>query len=106
MQVVDSDELMLISNQGTLVRTRISEVSVLSRNTQGVTLIKLGKEESLVRTVRVDEIEDDGFDDDGHVIDVNPVELPTAEVSCEDVSATDDSQDPAADDSASDESAQ
>jgi DNA gyrase subunit A len=106
VQVVDSDELMLISNQGTLVRTRISEVSVLSRNTQGVTLIKLGKEESLVRTVRVDEIEDDGFDDDGHVIDVNPVELPTAEVSCEDVSATDDSQDPAADDSASDESAQ
>ncbi len=106
VQVVDSDELMLISNQGTLVRTRISEVSVLSRNTQGVTLIKLGKEESLVRTVRVDEIEDDGFDDDGHVIDVNPVELPTAEVSSEDVSATDDSQDHAADDSASDESAQ
>ena len=104
VQVVDSDELMLISNQGTLVRTRISEVSVLSRNTQGVTLIKLGKEESLVRTVRVDEIEDDGLDEDGNVIEASAVELPDVEAANVDVA--EDSQDPAADDSAIDESAQ
>jgi len=59
VQVADTDELMLISDQGTLVRTRISEVSVLSRNTQGVTLIKLGADEHLVGAVRVDEIEDE-----------------------------------------------
>ncbi len=59
VQVQDSDELMLISDQGTLVRTRVAEVSVLSRNTQGVTLIKLGKDEKLVGLVRIDEIEDE-----------------------------------------------
>ena len=59
VQVTDSDELMLISDQGTLVRTRVAEVSVLSRNTQGVTLIKLGKDEQLVGIVRLDEVEDD-----------------------------------------------
>jgi DNA gyrase subunit A len=61
VQVGDTDELMLISDQGTLVRTRVSEVSVLSRNTQGVTLIKLADDEHLVGVVRVDEI-DDGDD--------------------------------------------
>ena len=61
VQVADSDELMLISDQGTLVRTRVGEVSVLSRNTQGVTLIKLGKNEKLVGLVRLDEVEEDDF---------------------------------------------
>jgi len=44
----DDDEIMLISDGGTLVRTRISEVSSQGRNTQGVRLINLGKEEKLV----------------------------------------------------------
>ncbi len=39
---------MLISDQGTLVRTRVDEVSLLGRNTQGVTLIKLAEGETLV----------------------------------------------------------
>ncbi|MGO3057305.1 DNA gyrase subunit A [Halomonas sp. AOP43-A1-21] len=55
MQVYDSDEMMLITDRGTLVRTRVEEVSTTSRNTQGVMLIRLGKEEKLVKTVRVDE---------------------------------------------------
>ena len=62
VQVADSDELMLISDQGTLVRTRVVEVSLSSRNTQGVTLIKLGKDEHLVRLVRLDELADDDAD--------------------------------------------
>jgi len=43
------EEVMLISNSGTLVRTPIEDISVLGRNTQGVTLIRLGKEEQLVQ---------------------------------------------------------
>ena len=58
MQVYDSDEMMLITDRGTLVRTRVEEVSTTSRNTQGVMLIRLGKEEKLVKTVRVDEPEE------------------------------------------------
>jgi DNA gyrase subunit A len=48
LQVEDSDEIMLISNAGTLVRTKVDEVSVTGRNTQGVTLIRLGEDEMLV----------------------------------------------------------
>ncbi|PKM42511.1 MAG: DNA gyrase subunit A [Gammaproteobacteria bacterium HGW-Gammaproteobacteria-1] len=46
--VIDSDEIMLVTDGGTLVRTRVAEVSVLGRNTQGVTLIRLGEGEKLV----------------------------------------------------------
>ena len=40
VQVDDNDEIMLISNRGTLVRTRVNEVSTVGRNTQGVILIR------------------------------------------------------------------
>ncbi|MBB3183202.1 DNA gyrase subunit A [Halomonas fontilapidosi] len=60
MQVYSSDEMMLITDRGTLVRTRVDEVSISSRNTQGVMLIRLGNDEKLVKTVRVDEPEDNG----------------------------------------------
>ena len=39
----DNDQVMLISGGGTLVRTRVNEISVMGRNTQGVRLIKLAK---------------------------------------------------------------
>ncbi|MDP2243920.1 DNA gyrase subunit A [Pseudomonas sp.] len=55
VQVLDGEEIMLISDQGTLVRTRVGEVSSLGRNTQGVTLIKLAKDEKLVGLERVQE---------------------------------------------------
>ncbi|MBU1191280.1 MAG: DNA gyrase subunit A [Gammaproteobacteria bacterium] len=56
----DSDELMLISNAGTLVRTRAGEVSQMGRNTQGVRLIRLSDEEQLVGLERIVEPEDTG----------------------------------------------
>src|SRR5690606_33980858 len=56
-QVFGGEDLMLISNQGTLVRTRVDEVSLLSRNTQGVTLIRLGEGETLVGVERIPELE-------------------------------------------------
>ena len=46
--VNDDDEIMLISDGGILVRTRVAEISVLGRNTQGVRLIGLGNGEKLV----------------------------------------------------------
>ncbi|HET6632580.1 MAG TPA: DNA gyrase subunit A [Rhodanobacteraceae bacterium] len=54
LQVDESQELMLISDHGTLVRTRVAEVSQLSRNTQGVTLIRLPEQEKLVGVVRLE----------------------------------------------------
>ena len=55
VQVRDGDEIMLISDKGTLVRTRTDEVSSQGRNTQGVRLIKLKEGESLVGVERIDE---------------------------------------------------
>lgn len=55
ISVNDDDEMMLISNHGTLIRTPINDVSVLGRNTQGVTLVKLGEQERLVSLERVAE---------------------------------------------------
>ena len=51
--VKDEDEMMLISSRGTLVRTRINEVSVVGRNTQGVKLINLSNGEKLVSIDRI-----------------------------------------------------
>jgi len=53
IQVADDDDIMLISNGGTLVRTSAREISTLGRNTQGVTLIRLRKEEKLVGLERI-----------------------------------------------------
>jgi DNA gyrase subunit A len=55
----DNDEVMLISSGGTLVRTRVNEISVMGRNTQGVRLISLVNGESLVGIERVVEVRDD-----------------------------------------------
>lgn len=56
LQVFSGDELMLISDQGTLVRIRIDEISKVGRNAQGVKLINLSKGEHLVGIQRVEEI--------------------------------------------------
>ena len=56
--VTDENEIMLISDGGTLVRTRVNEVSIMGRNTQGVKLIDLSKEEKLVGLERIEESEE------------------------------------------------
>lgn len=67
VQVFDGEEIMLISDQGTMVRTRVDEVSVLSRNTQGVRLIKVKENELLIGLERIEETvvagESDAADD-------------------------------------------
>jgi DNA gyrase subunit A len=72
VQVTEAHELMLISNQGTLVRTRVAEVSQLSRNTQGVTLIKLPADEALVSVVRLEAEEDNGEEAEAPVPEGQP----------------------------------
>jgi DNA gyrase subunit A len=63
--VSEDDEIMLITNGGTLVRTRVAEVSSMSRNTQGVKLISLGEGEQLVGLERVVENGEDEDDEEG-----------------------------------------
>ncbi len=60
--VNDNDELMIITDGGTLVRTRVAEISVVGRNTQGVTVIRLDKKEKVIGVDRIEGLADD---DDG-----------------------------------------
>jgi DNA gyrase subunit A len=59
LQVMEDDEIMLISSNGTLVRTAVSEVSVMGRNTQGVRLIRLEPGQRLVGLARIEAIDDE-----------------------------------------------
>ena len=54
LQVQPTDELMLISSGGTLVRTRVGDISVVGRNTQGVRLIRLDEGDRLSGVERVE----------------------------------------------------
>ncbi|MCC5797439.1 MAG: DNA gyrase subunit A [Methylophaga sp.] len=69
VQVCDEDQIMLITNGGTLVRTPVKHVSLVGRNTQGVKLINLTKDEKLVGLERVIEDEDNGADADQQAAD-------------------------------------
>lgn len=53
IQVHEEDEVMLITNKGTLVRVPVSEISLIGRNTQGVRLIQVAQEEVLVNLERI-----------------------------------------------------
>jgi DNA gyrase subunit A len=69
LQVLESDDFMLISQGGTLVRTAVGQVSVLGRNTQGVRLMRLEEGDRLVGLARVQHIngDDEGAADDADI---------------------------------------
>ena len=91
-QLFSGDEIMLISDQGTMVRTRGDEVSVVGRNTQGVRIIRLKDSENLVRLARIAEPEEEELlIEDDAALDDNAAEAAaddnTAEGSSDDSSA-------------------
>jgi DNA gyrase subunit A len=62
--VTDKDELMLITTKGTLIRTKVNDIKVIGRNTQGVKLIKLRENEKVSAVARVLEDEDNVSEDE------------------------------------------
>lgn len=64
VQVDETDQIMLITDAGTLVRTRVSEVSIVGRNTQGVMLIRTADNEKVVGLQRIAETEDEENESD------------------------------------------
>jgi DNA gyrase subunit A len=59
IQVEDEDEIMLISSNGTLVRTGVEDISIMGRNTQGVRLIRVGSGQRLVGLARIEGMEEE-----------------------------------------------
>src|SRR3546814_15343085 len=88
--VVPSDEIMLITTAGVLVRTRVSEIREMGRATQGVTLINVDEDSMLSGVRRVAETdadeEDDGIEDAPDVpgADEGPGQQPGAATAGED----------------------
>ncbi|ERT12824.1 DNA topoisomerase (ATP-hydrolyzing) subunit A [Photorhabdus temperata] len=80
IQVEPTDQIMMITDAGTLVRTRVSEVSVVGRNTQGVTLIRTAEDEKVVGLQRVAEPEDDedGLAEEGEALENDNTHSPDA----------------------------
>ncbi|WOT06812.1 DNA gyrase subunit A [Shewanella youngdeokensis] len=69
VQVGEYDEIMLISDKGTLVRTPATGVSSIGRNTQGVTIIRTAEDEKVVGLQRIDEIQEEvELDEEGNPI--------------------------------------
>jgi DNA gyrase subunit A len=64
LSVADDDDVMLTTNAGTLVRTSAGEISRLSRNTQGVTLIRVAEGEQVIGMARVAAAEDEELIED------------------------------------------
>ena len=73
MEVIPGEHLMIISNRGTLVRTRVDEVSTVGRNTQGVRLIRTADDEFVVGMARVAEIEEEELDAEAAELDADAV---------------------------------
>ncbi|WP_299792770.1 DNA gyrase subunit A [uncultured Shewanella sp.] len=83
VQVGENDEIMLISDKGTLVRTPATGVSTIGRNTQGVTIIRTAEEEKVVGLQRIDEIQEEEVEVDGEgnpiVSDAEVTQVPAAD---------------------------
>ncbi|UTW02542.1 DNA gyrase subunit A [Amphritea atlantica] len=75
VQMFEGDDVMLISDQGTLVRTRSDEISVLGRNTQGVRVIRVAGDENLVGVARIEEpeVSEDALGEEGVIEEVGEV---------------------------------
>ncbi|WEM41437.1 DNA topoisomerase (ATP-hydrolyzing) subunit A [Photobacterium sp. DA100] len=89
VQVEDGDEFMMITNGGTLVRTRVAEVSRVGRNTQGVTLIRTADDEQVVGLQRIDEPEEEELIEDAELVEAENSaegETPTADTEADDSS--------------------
>ena len=77
--VCDDDEVMLITNSGMLIRTRVDEVSIVSRNTQGVRLIGLQGDQKLASIGKVVEANEQSDAEAGGQPDAGIDDLPDDE---------------------------
>lgn len=59
LQVSEEDHILMVTDEGTIIRTRVSEISIVGRATQGVRLMKPMQDEHVVAVARIVEPEED-----------------------------------------------
>lgn len=102
LNVVDGNHLMIINKSGIAIRLNVEKLRVMGRATQGVTLIKLDKKDSIaaVAKVIVEEGDEEEYDEEGNLIIADIVAEEGEEiVSTDDEGAENDAEDTASDDS-------
>ncbi|CAM4305159.1 DNA gyrase subunit A [Paenibacillus tarimensis] len=86
LKVVSNEEdLMIMTSSGTLIRTSMSGISTMGRNTQGVRLINIREEDSVATVTRVQRSEEPVLDADGEGEELPEGELPDIPVTGEEV---------------------
>ncbi len=74
-EVVDDDDLMIITTKGVVIRLKLKGVNIIGRNTQGVRMIRLDDEDSIADVTRVaktESVDDEGAEDNDHEKDEKP----------------------------------
>jgi DNA gyrase subunit A len=59
------EQLMLVTDQGKMIRTTVGDIRVMGRNTQGVTIFRVGENEHVVSVARIDESEEEELEIEG-----------------------------------------
>ena len=78
LDVTDKDNLMIINKSGIMIRTRVSELRVMGRNTQGVRLIRLNNDDEISSIAKIEMEDEEEVIIDGAVTDVTDGETPDA----------------------------
>jgi DNA gyrase subunit A len=63
--VKQGEQLMLVTDQGKMIRTTIADIRIMGRNTQGVTIFRVAENEHVVSVARIDESEEEEIEADG-----------------------------------------
>ena len=66
MEVIDDDDIMIITNQGVMIRQSVADINTIGRNTQGVRLLKLDDKamiSSITKVLKEDEDDEESTDE-------------------------------------------
>jgi DNA gyrase subunit A len=67
------EQLMLVTNQGKMIRTTVGDIRVMGRNTQGVTIFRVAEGEHVVSVAKIDESEEEDIEVEGGE-EISPIE--------------------------------
>ena len=94
-KVTDEDNLMLITQNGMIIRLRVADINIIGRNTQGVRLFVIGEKDKVVAVTSLAESEDNGendaeFEENENAEEATAPSIEEKEIKAEAITETDD----------------
>ncbi|MGI9392617.1 MAG: DNA gyrase subunit A [Parvibaculales bacterium] len=78
--VKDEDQIMLVTNNGQLIRCPVKDIRIAGRNTQGVTIFRMGEEDKVVSVISIGEVEEGDDEQEEFPEDVEESSVETEEI--------------------------